>query len=55
MHQHGSKHFAHILPTAPPPPYPHCLGMGSVGQNSTFKEHEHVAYQIKEISNAATW
>ena len=28
-----------------PPPQP--LGMGSVGQNSTFSEHGHVTYQIK--------
>ena len=25
-----------------------CQFMGSVGQNSTFSEHGHVAYQIKE-------
>ena len=29
-------------------PYPQALGMGSIGQNSTFSEHGHVAYQIKE-------
>ena len=30
--------------------------MGSVGQNSTFSEHGHVAYQSQmEITNAATW
>ena len=28
----------------PPPP---TLGMGSIGQNSNFSEHGHVAYQIK--------
>ena len=28
---------------------------GSKDQNSTFSEHSHVAYQIKEITNAATW
>ena len=43
MQQHGSKYFAHR-----PPPYPQTQVMGSVGQNSTFKENEHVAYQIKE-------
>ena len=32
----------HILPTDTQP-----LGMGSIGQNSTFSEHGHVAYQIK--------
>ena len=31
----------------PPPPHPPTLGMGSIGQNSTFSEHGHVAYQIK--------
>ena len=34
-------------PTPPPPP-PRSWGMRSVGQNSTFSEHCHVAYQIKE-------
>ena len=38
-----SNIVANILPTDPPP-----LGMGSVGQNSTFTEHCHVAYQINE-------
>ena len=40
------------------PAYPHAatqaLGMGSIGQNSTFSENGHVAYQIKgndEFSN----
>ena len=42
MQQHGSKYFARR------PPIPPTLGMGSVGQNSTFSEHGHVAYQIKE-------
>ena len=27
---------------------PRTLGMGSIGQNSTFSEYSHVAYQIKE-------
>ena len=35
-----------ILPADPPPPS--ILGMGSVGQNSTFSEKGNVAYQIKE-------
>ena len=43
MQHHGSKYFAdRPLPT----PYP--LTMGSMGQNSTFSEHGHVAYQIKD-------
>ena len=44
--QHGSKYFA------PRPPYtfnpPLTLGMGSIGQNSTFSERGHVAYEIKK-------
>ena len=40
MRQHGSKYFAHRLPST--------LGIGSVGQHSTFSDHGHVAYQIKE-------
>ena len=42
MQQYASKYFAR---KAPPP----TLGslMGSIGQNSTFSEHGHVAYQIK--------
>ena len=39
MQQHGSKYFAR----RPTP-----LRMGSIGQNSTFSEHGHVAYLIKE-------
>ena len=42
-----------ILPVDPPP-RPSDLGVGSKGQNSTFSEHGHVAYQIKgnhECSN----
>ena len=39
MHQHGSKYFAHRPP-------PGTRG-GSKGQNSTFSEHGHVAYQVK--------
>ena len=45
MQQHGSKYF--VLRPSPPPLSP-TLGMGSVGQNSTFSEHVHVAYQIKK-------
>ena len=40
MQQHGSK----CLPTDPPPL---TLGMGSIGQKSTFSQLCHVAYQIK--------
>ena len=44
MQQHGSKYFARRpLPFLSPP----TLGMGSVGQNSTFSEHGHVGYEIK--------
>ena len=42
MQQHGSTYFA-----CSPPTYP-TLGMGSVGHNSTFSEHGHVAYQMKK-------
>ena len=39
---------ANILPADPSPPHNlHTLGIGSVGQNSTFSEHGHVAYQIE--------
>ena len=34
---------ANILPAEPRPD----VGMGSIGQNSTFSEHGHIAYQIK--------
>ena len=43
MQQHGSKYFAR-RPLPPPPSDP---GVGSKGQNSTFSQHGHVAYQIK--------
>ena len=36
MQQYGSKYFAR----RPPPP--------TLGRNSTFSDHGHVAYQIKE-------
>ena len=43
MQQLGSKYFARR------PPTPNLtLGMGSVGKNSFFSEHGHIAYQIKE-------
>ena len=45
MLQHGSKYFARRHHSEAPPT---TLGIGSVGQNSTFSEHGHVAYQIKE-------
>ena len=38
---------ANIL-LADPNPLPPTLGMGSIGQNSIFSEHGHVACQIKE-------
>ena len=49
-----SNMLANILPADPAPETPD-PGMGSVGQNSTFSEHGHVTYQIKEIKNAPTW
>ena len=50
MQQHGSKYFPHR-----PPPSP-VLEIASIGQNSAFSEHGHVAYQIKrESRNAAIW
>ena len=42
MQQHGSKYF----PSNPPPSD---LWVGSIGLNSTFSKHSHVAYQIKGI------
>ena len=42
-----------ILPAYPLPQNPRD---GTIGQNSTFLEHGHVAYQLKrESRNAATW
>ena len=38
MQQHGIKYFARRHPLT--------LGMGSIGQNSSFSEHDHVAYQF---------
>ena len=35
-------------PYPPPPPLSPILGMGSIGQKSTFPEHGHVANQIKK-------
>ena len=40
-----SNVVANILPIDPPPPQ--TLGLGSIGQNSTFSEHSHYAYPIK--------
>ena len=40
MQQNGNKYFARRHP-------PLTLGVGSKGQNSTFSEYGHVAYQIK--------
>ena len=54
-----SNTVANILPNdpllSPSPPHPRTMGMGSVGQNSTFKEHCVVAYEIKTAKYAATW
>ena len=43
MLEHGSKYFARRAPTPSP-----VLWMRSEGQNSTFSEHGHVTFQIKE-------
>ena len=48
MQEHSSKYFARR-----PLPYPNPLTPGSIGQYSTFSENGHVAYQNKEITNAA--
>ena len=40
--QHGSKYFT-------------CIPPAILRQNFTLYEHGHVAYQIKGITNAATW
>ena len=40
-----SNMVANSLPADPHPP---ALGIWSKGQNSTFSEHDHVAYQIKD-------
>ena len=50
MQQHGKSYFAR----RPTDPNHSTLGLGSKGQNSTFSEYGHVAYQIKwnrECSN----
>ena len=44
MQHHVSKYFARIQPTPPPT----TLGMWSIGQNSTFSKHGHVAHQIRD-------
>ena len=41
-----SDMVANILPAAPPPPPP-TLGVGSIGQITTFSKHDYVSYQIK--------
>ena len=47
MQKLDSKHFARRpLPLTPPP----TMRMGSVGQNQTFSENGHVAYQYKRES-----
>ena len=45
MQQHVSKYFAGRRS------YPSPLGMGLIGQNSTFLEHGCAAYQIKANCN----
>ena len=48
MQQHGIKYFTRRPPLLRP------MGVESKGQNQTFAEHGHVAYQIKwnhECSN----
>ena len=54
----GIRKFSNIVTNIllADPPTPISVGVGgSVGQNLTYSEHGHVAYQIKENSNAATW
>ena len=46
-----SNMVANILPTYSPT----TLGMLSIGQNSAFSEHGHVAYQIKGNYKTAMW
>ena len=47
MQQHVSIYFAHrTLPSLSPDS--RTLGMGSICQNPTSSEHDHVAYLIKE-------
>ena len=48
MQQHGSKYFVRRSLTTTPPPLTPTLGLGSKGQNSTYSEHGHFAYQIRE-------
>ena len=45
MQHHGSKYL--------PPDPPSTLGMGSIGQNSTFSEHGHVAYRLNGTSKCS--
>ena len=44
---------ANNLPQTPTAPSPY-LGLGSQGQKSTFSEHGHVKYQIKENHKCST-
>ena len=48
MQQHSSKYFS-----CRPHPFPLTFGMGSIGQNLTFSEHGHVAYQINGITKCS--
>ena len=43
---------ANILPADPH--HPLTLGRGQQGQNSSFSEYGHIAYQLNGITNAAT-
>ena len=45
MQQHGSKFFYSENPLQP---HPHDPDVGIKRSNSTFSEHGHIAYQIKE-------
>ena len=47
MKPRGRKYFARRFRPPPPPPPPTQV-MESIGQHSTFSEHGHIAYQIKE-------
>ena len=47
------KHVFCLHTPSPRSPPPLTLGMGSVGQNTAFSEHGHVAYQIKENYNCS--
>ena len=49
--QHGIKYFARRPPTPPPDSRP---WRWVKSQNSTFSEHGHIAYQIKDNQGVAT-